>query len=559
MLFSFTIIILISSFFPFRSLYINSTDIVPAEGGVYIEACVGAPRYINPVLAPANDVDRDIASIVYSSLFKYDGSGNLIPDLVDTHSLSEDKKEYEIRLKKNIKWHDKKDLTADDVIFTMQLIQNPDFKSPLRNNFQGVEIEKIDDYAVKFKLVKNPYSPFLNNLTFGILPKHIWENITPASFPLTEINLKPIGSGPYKFKKIVKDAGGNVGSLEFESYSDYYFHQPYIDQVIFKFFKDEDTAISAFNNGDSDAINFVSANKANDIKSEHNLNKFILPRYFAVFFNQTESKAIADANVRRALTYATDKNDIINKAMGGQAIAINSPLPECILNENINKQNIVVSESIFDVEQAKSILETNGWTLPSSTSTSTPAEANVRQKNNSEKENQPVLFEITLSTVNWPELIETANILKTNWESIDAKVNLDINSVTDIQEKIRTRQYQALLFGQVLGINPDPFVFWHSSQKKDPGRNLALYDNKEADKLLEDARQEQNQEVRFQQYGQFVKLVNQDLPAIFLYTPIYHFPTSKKIQNISITRGDLPSVRFSQIEDWYIETRRGWK
>src|SRR4030043_226363 len=133
MLFSFTIIILISSFFPFRSLYVNSTDIVPAKGGVYIEAYVGAPRYINPVLAPANDVDRDIASIVYSSLFKYDGSGNLIPDLVDTHSLSEDKKEYKIRLKQNINWHDKKNLTADDVIFTMQLIQNPDFKSPLRN------------------------------------------------------------------------------------------------------------------------------------------------------------------------------------------------------------------------------------------------------------------------------------------------------------------------------------------------------------------------------------------------------------------------------------------
>jgi peptide/nickel transport system substrate-binding protein len=139
-------------------------------------------------------------------------------------------------------------------------------------------------------------------------------------------------------------------------------------------------------------------------------------------------------------------------------------------------------------------------------------------------------------------------------------VNLEIiDAITIQQEYIRPRQYQALLFGEVLSADPDPFAFWHSSQSNDPGLNLALYKNSDVDKLLQDARQTLNQEERIQKYIEFQKILNDDLPAIFLYSSTYLYPVNKKVKGISIEKLAQPSYRFSQIENWYIKTTRIWK
>jgi len=510
---------------------------------------VGFPRYINPILAQTNDVDRDIAKVVFSGLLKYNSEGKLEPDLAEKYSISPDGKTYTFSLKKNIKWHDGEKLLADDVIWTVQAIQNPDYKSPLRMSWRGVEVEKIDDFTFSFKL-SNVYAPFLNNLTFGILPKHIWEKISSTNFPLAEYNLKPIGSGPYKFKEIQKDKAGTIKSLKLEAWSDYYFKEPYIKTIVFKFFKDEDSAIGAYNIKEVDGLNFISAANLSKLKNNFNLNKFILPRYFAVFFNQTQSKVLSDKNVRQALAYGVNKDELIEKALSSQAQIINLPLPEIIFQPppNLKTYN-------FNLEEAAKILDEAKWLQKDGT--------NLREKTiDAANLHENLALEFSLMTVDTPELIQVANLLKSNWEKIGAKINLEIKSIAEIQENIRNRQYQALLFGEVLGLNPDLFAFWHSSQKKDPGLNLSLYDNKEADKLLEEIRQELNEETRNQKYEQFQKLILEDLPAIFLYSPVYLYPVSK---NIKVDEPDklkiisIPSERFSKIENWYIETERVWK
>lgn len=535
-------LIAISVFFISRGWYLSRTEIGPSSGGSYTEAAIGFPRYLNPILSSTNDVDRDISSIIYSGLLKYDYNGILSPDLAEKYTISDDKKTYDFFLRPGIKWHDGKNLTANDVLFTVQIIQNPEYRSSLRASLQGVEAEKISDSAIRFTL-KNPYSPFLDNLTFGILPKHIWENIPAVSFPLSENNLNPIGSGPYKIAKAQKDNTGTVKEIELSAFNEYYFGRPYLNSIIFKFFKDEEGAITEFSNGGVQAVSYVSAANLPELRANSNIHEIILPRYFAVFFNQSESKALADKNVRQAISLATNKNEIIDKAIFNQAIAIDSPIPEFIWNSQAPQ-----AVNGFNLDQAKSLLDSSGWTINATTT--------LREKI---IDKQPVNLEINLLTVNWPELVNVANSLKESWANIGVKVNLDIKSVAEIQELIKARQYQSLLFGQILGADPDPFAFWHSSQKKDPGLNLSLYENKEADKLLEEMRTESNPDILKQKYAQFDKIVAQDLPALFLYSPMYIFPTNNEIKGINIKNIHLPSERFSQINKWFIKTKRIWK
>ncbi len=163
-------------------------------------------------------------------------------------------------------------------------------------------------------------------------------------------------------------------------------------------------------------------------------------------------------------------------------------------------------------------------------------------------------------TTSWPELKLTSEILKEQWERLGARVNLEIiNPAIIQQEYIRPRNYQTLLFGEVLSADPDPFAFWHSSQKKDPGLNLSLYQNSDVDKLLEEARQEMNPEKRVEKYVEFQKELVDDIPAIFLYSPTYLYPVNKRIKGIEIDQIAIHSQRFSQIENWYINTKRIWK
>ena len=123
--------------------------------------------------------------------------------MVEDYKITPDGKNYTLKIKQNIKWHNGDPLNTDDVLFTFGAIQDPAYKSPLRASFSGVQIERVDDNTVKF-ILSEPYAAFLNLLTFGIMPAGLWQEINPASASLAELNTKPIGSGPYKFKIIGK-------------------------------------------------------------------------------------------------------------------------------------------------------------------------------------------------------------------------------------------------------------------------------------------------------------------------------------------------------------------
>lgn len=540
-LFYFLVVLFFVSLFAWGLFfYFSKTEAIPAYGGEYIEGIVGQPQHLNPVIAASNNTDDDIAQIIYGGLLKYDATANLKNDLAESYEISADKMLYTFHLRPDALWHDGQPLTAEDILFTVNLITDPAYKSPLRGNWQGIETTLVDDRTITFG-VKNPYAGLLNNFTFGILPKHIWETISPDQFPLADVNLEPIGSGPYKYASYQKDSSGNIISFKLAANPSYYAGKPYIAKMTFNFYPDDSSILEAYNKKEIMGISGLSPQKTNQIKLQQStsLHKFSIPRYFAVFLNQTKSIPLANDEVRFALSYATNREEIINKVLNGNGTPIYSPiLPGMIgYSDELEKRQ-------FDLEKANKILDDNGWPR---------GEDGVRSKNG-------VVLEIDFVTADWDELRQTAEMVKEQWEKIGARINLNILSISDIQQNhIRPREYEALLFGQVLGADPDPYSFWHSAEKKDPGLNLSLFSNDKADALIESGRAEFDQEKRAAIYKEFQQIIAAEAPAIFLYSPDYIYPVNKKVQDIDTRTLISPAKRFSDICLWHIKTKRVWK
>lgn len=550
--------------------YLSRTQAVAAPGGTYQEAMVGVPRFVNPVLAVGSDVDRDISRLLFSSLLRYNEEGNLVGDLAESYEVQNDGKRYRFVLREGLVWSDGAPLTAEDVLFTVRVIQDQKYSSPLRANWTGVTATKENDRVILFDL-PTAYAPFPENATLGILPKHAWEAVAPQGFLLAEANLKPAGSGPYAFEKFERNSSGAIFSYTLVRNEKYYGTKPYLERVIFRFFETQEDAVRAYNRKVVDAIAGVDAHARGALEggSENGLYTFTLPRYFAVFFNADKHEAFKSLKVRQALAHAIDKQALIEEVLKGMAMPTDSPIPSFM-----NAYDPRVTALSFDQEKARALLEEEGWrdadgdgvrekTPPSRTLRSVPSALGsgptARSSQTSEEEGIPRL-ELTLSTVARSELVHAAEILSSQLGQVGVRVHVEQYELGELQQNILVpREYQMLLFGQLLSIEPDPFSFWHSSQKKDPGLNLALYENKEVDRLLEEARREQNQDVRGEKLRQFQTLVTKDVPAIFLYNPSYTYPVRKNIKGVKEGILADPSWRFGQIGQWYMNTKRQWR
>lgn len=478
--------------------------------------------------------------LVYNGLLKYDSQGKVVPDLAESYDISDDKTTYTFHLKKNVSWHDGEPFNAEDVIFTTNVISDPSYRSALRSNWQGIETNLMDDYTITFT-IKTPYVGFLNNLTFGILPKHIWESVSPDKFYLTELNLEPIGTGPFKYQSFQKDSKGNILSYKLVANPSYFAAKPYISKITFNFYIDDNSVLEAYNKKEIMGIGGLSSQKLDNLKGQNSTQvyKFNMPRYFSVFFNQTKSVALAHDEVREAIALATDRKEIIDNVLHSNANEVFSPILDGMIGYSTD-----IPRKEFNLEKANQTLEEKGWQKNSE---------GIREKDGAQ-------LEITLVTTDWEELTETAEILKTQWGEIGMKVTVNSFSISDIQQNyIRPREYDALLFGQVLGADPDPFSFWHSTNKKDPGLNLSLFGNSDTDKLIDDGRIEFDTEKRNSYYIDFQKKLEEENPAIFLYSPSYIYPVNKKLKGIDIKNLVSPSRRFSEVEKWYVKTKREWK
>ncbi len=639
----FFLLIIFSTAFIIYRYYTDHFLLLPAAGGEYTEALVGSPQYINPILSETNDVDMDISRLVFSGLLKYDTEQQLVCDLCDHYEIGDGEKTYTFYLKEGLKWHDGEDLNADDIVFTIRSIKDPAFKSSLYRGFADVVIEKVDDHAVRFSL-NEPYAPFLTLLTVGIIPQHVWGGIPAISANLAHYNLQPIGSGPFKFKALVKDKLGNIKSYALERSEFYYEKKTYLDSIVFKFYPSFEEAILAIKNREVQGMSYLPVQQRKSLEKKESLNYYYLdlPQYTAIFFNQDNNEALKDKNVRQALAESLDKNAIIEGSLDGQGNPIDSPILEGVIGYNdqvkkypynVEEANKILDEAGYsavgiddykkefqekidklnsDNEEKQAKIDENSESLkvfrddkeklaesPSDnedseelrdrdialenfdTKISAAEEENTKLSDEIEKNKEQVgeleremssvsqlffrrkdgkLLSVTLTTVNRPENLKVLGAIKTMWEKAGFKVKLAVVEKEKMQQDIiHPRNYEALLYGEIVGADPDPYPFWHSSQRGADGLNLAMYSNEKVDELLISARRTSDHDKRAEKYVEFQNILAEDLPAVFLYNPTYTYVVGNNIKGISAKKITVPADRFIGVEDWYMKESRQWK
>ncbi|MES3030831.1 MAG: ABC transporter substrate-binding protein [Patescibacteria group bacterium] len=516
---------------------------IPAYGGSFTEGIVGLPRSINPVLA-FTDVDRDLSTLIYSGLMKYQ-DGKLVGDLAENANVSADGLVYTFTLKNNIRFHDGTLLTTDDIEFTVQKIQDGLLKSPRRADWANVTIKKVSETEIQF-ILKQPYSPFLANTTIGILPKHIWKNVDADQFIFSTYNIEPIGSGPYRISDVSRNSGGIPESYTLVPFSRYYDKEAYIQKISIRFFPNEADALDAYRAGAIESIGGISPLEAAAIAStsdEVTVVSTPLPRIFGIFFNQNNAPVLAHKEVRQALDMAVDKERLIQDVLYGYGVAIDSPLPE-----SIHASSTPTIDYEARKEAAKVLLSKNGWTINSE---------GIYEK---KTKNGTEVLEFDITTTDALDLKAAAEIIRAEWEDLGARVNIKVFEYGDLsQNVIKPRKYDALLFGEFIGKDLDLYAFWHSSQRNSPGLNVSMYVNSKADKILEDVRTVYNAEDRKEKYAAFEKIVQDDIPAVFLYSPEYIYIVPKKLQGLAWGSITNPSDRWYGAEEWYIATDHVWK
>jgi len=590
---SFLIIVLTTTTWAVFFIFKNNTS-VPAEGGEYIEALIGQPKFINPLFSSTNDVDANLTSLIFSGLFSYDNQQKLTPELVSKYTISKDKKNYDIELRKDIKWSDDESFNADDVIFTFEAIQNPAVNSPLLATFQGVKVERKGDHSIQFTL-KEPFSPFLNSLTLKILPEHIWRNILPINMKLAKNNLQPIGNGMWKFSKLTKDQAGNLQTYTLVPNKNYYKKIPNLKTLIFKFYPDYTQAVAAIKSQDVMGLAFVPRDLKEKISTNNfNTHNFQLPQYTALFFNQEKEKNLEDGKLRQALLQAIDKNKLVQETLNSGAIKVDSPILKNSLGYDPSikypKYNLASSTDLLDKKWKKiqpeeyfqiqyeeliknkqteiDYIKENASSSPETASSSIEKikkelKETIRKEMDSKqnfywKDTNNNILKLTITTLNTGEFKQVAEKIIEMWRDAGVQASIDLVEKHQINDVLKNRDYQILLYGEIVGSDPDPYPFWHSSQINYPGLNLSMFSDRDADELLEKARSGVSDKERANLYKKFQKILVKEIPSIFLYTPDHNFIVHKQIKGIDIKGVLRPYDRYANINNWYIKTKKQW-
>lgn len=577
--------------------YRNATAAQPAIGGTLIEGVLGEPRFINPLFAPTNEVDADLVRLLYAGLFRIDDHGALVPDLAETSAISADGKSLTVTLRKNLRWHDGAEITADDAVFTIHLIQDANVGSPLRGSFRGITVERVDEQTIRFT-TERPLAVFLSALTVGVLPEHLWSDIPPSHLPLAELNIRPIGSGPYRFIGFTKDRRGTLRSYTLEQYPGYHANPAHIERLTMRFFTDRDELLHAFNTREIDSIGTLLTIAPGMItRNDAQSYPVTLPQTTAIFLNQKRNAALKDVTVRRALSLAIDRAVLIRAMFNGQGTPIGGPIipgfedraapatPDDVARdaaataldgakwERVDTETYAARRTKAEL-LALEITKQKAGKKRSELAATTEERATIDARVHAEltgscagcapqpyfrlRTGEPLAIALTVPDA--PEFVAAADSIRDAWRAIGVRVTIDAVPLDRLRSDIiPTRGYDALLFSQILGADPDPFPFWHSSQIRAPGLNLSYFSDKQIDTLLEDARGLLDRDARAAKYATFQTRLAAERPAIFLATPTLAYVVTNAIHGVRLDRLAQPSDRFATITEWYTTTKRIWK
>ena len=522
----------------------RSTVMVPDTGGTYVEGVAGTPQYINPLLCQLHDEDRDLCSLTFAGLTQFTATGDVIPDLATEWEISSDGITYTFKLRQDAKWSDGDAVTADDVLFTAHMLQDPGFpgRSDIGGLWRTIKVNKLDNYTVQFEL-NQPLAPFLDFTTIGLLPQHILSGTKATDLNNLPFNLQPIGNGPWRVVE-VNTTGNRVSSIALEPAPNYYGPKPNLSRIVFRYYPNVQAVFDGFRAGDVDGFGNLTAADEQRAESRDDLTMYSATksRYTAIFFNlRRDSGAIAlsDKVVRQALMFAIDRDKLVKDVLGGGAIVADTPFIPGTWAYNPD-----VKRYPYDPKRAEEVLRDNGYEL----ATVAPSNVSVWQKNG-----EPIAF--TLLTQDDPTRRAVAEAIAKQWR--DLGVQVSVQPVRNlVRDFLGPRQFQVALVDNLVDGDPDPYPIWHRSQIVMPGQNYTGWDSKDASDWLEAARTTSDRTQRYELYRQFQDLFAEELPALPLYYPTYKYAISTRVKRVQIPPLIYPSDRLRTIGDWYINTKR---
>ncbi len=523
----------------------SKSSVTATRGGTITEAVLGTPRFVNPVLANTR-ADQDVTALVYSGLLKIGEDGTLVPDIASDVTVSEDGLVYNIVLRDNVYFHDGERLTAEDVVFTIQLAQDSDLKSPIRGNWSGIILEEIGEFELNVVL-EEPYAPFIENFTIGIMPAHLWSTLPVEQLPFSQLNTEPVGTGPFKLNGALRDQSGIITGYELVAYGNEH-EQPNIQTFVFEFFDQESDIIEALNDGSVDATGYISnENLALVNEDKFNFHTMTLPRVFGIFFNQNRSSVLLDNSVRQALSESIDRKALINTVLEGYGVPIVTPIGSLQSKIESAEHDLSLSSSTT-VERAKEILTSGNW------------EQNELGFWKKEIDDVETTLSITLRTSNTPLFSSVLEVVTETWREVGVDVVTEQFEQTGlVQSVIRPRDFQALLFGIDMNRSYDLYPFWHSSQKDDPGLNIAQYTNLTVDELLEEARTTTDVDARDELLIKASAVIAEEQPAVIMFQPEFVYVVNSEVTATLTGRPGKPADRFSLLNNWHTKSDVLWR
>ena len=513
----------------------------PVAGGSYTEAIVGTPVRFNPLFDLYNSVDYDVDRLVYCSLIRFDNRGLPYGDVAEDWGISRDGKSYSFSIRANALWQDGQPVTSDDIIFTIDLLRNDAVPVPadVRAFWKQIEVAASDEKTLQFMLPE-AYSPFLDYLNFGILPKHILASLNPADLVNAPFNLQPVGCGPFRFDGLTVQEGKITG-LTLTAYKDYFGNKPFLEKIEFRYFPDDASSMAAYEQGEVMGIGQITPDLLPQALQNASLNVFTgrLPQLYMVYLNldNADLPFFKDLQVRRALYMGINRQWMIDRLLYGQGILANGPIfPESwAYYEGIEKVE-------YDPQQAIEILRRDGYTFP--------AEGGKARA----KDGVALAFELTFpDQAPFPEI---AAKLQEDWGRMGVEVTLKpvpYNSL--LNEYLEPRTYQVALVNLdfARSPDPDPYPFWHQAQITS-GQNYAQWDDRQVSEYLEQARVLVDFDERIIRYRNFQVRFASELPALPLFYPVYSYGVDRKVSGVSMGPLYDPSDRFDNILSWYLKT-----
>jgi len=520
-----------------------TTEFRPANGGTYIESVGGYPQSLNPLLSFYNDADSDVVALVFSGLTRIGMSGAVEPDLATGWDIDPSGITYTFSLNTGVLWHDGYYFTADDVLFTVNLLQDPDYpgRPDIGALWRSVQASKLNDYTVQFVL-QEPYAPFLDYTTVGLLPRHRLNNIRAADLPNLDFNRQPVGTGPFRLAEVQTEQG-QVTMLTFKRFPRYYGPEPYLENIILCFYPTARAAYEAYQDGAVEGVARITLD--------------ILPQAFAnpdlklhsaetsemvmLYFNGlvTDTLPFNDTQVRQALFYALDRQAIVDTVLMGQAIIPQTPLLPGTWAYNTTD----VPAYTYNPQQALDILNRAGWRR-------TTTEEPLRNA-------QGIPLAFTLMASNDEQDLAVAREIVRQWARVGVSTTVQAVPSLALSGLLESRSYEAALVHLILPGDPDPYTLWHETQAlPGQGQNYTGFQNRRISEIIEQARITVNPAQRLALYQEYQQLFMAEVPALPLYVPVYTYAIDVRVNGDQMGPLMRTGDRFRTIADWYVLQRR---